>query len=185
VILAVDVSYNDTGFVANAVVFDKWTARRQKNAYSLIGSEIPAPYTSGNFALREMPIILQILGKVTESVHIVVIDGYVDLQDKPGMGRILWETLDRKVIVVGVAKTPFSGAVALEIERKGKPLYISAAGMGLEDAATRIRSMHGKQRIPAILKKVDRPTPLVPKVSPLLPLEVDVASSGLQFLQIT
>jgi deoxyribonuclease V len=36
-----------------------------------------------------------------------------------------------------------------------KPLYVTAAGVSAEDAASRISEMHGPFRIPTLLKQVD------------------------------
>ncbi len=59
--------------------------------------------------------------------------------------------------MIGVAKTRFSGAASVEVRRgdSQKPLYVTAAGVSAEDAASRISEMHGPFRIPTLLKQVD------------------------------
>lgn len=88
---------------------------------------------------------------------IVVIDGYVWLGDgKPGLGAHLHAAIGG--IVVGVAKTRFVSATdALEVCRGGSqsPLFVSAIGMKVEDAAKRVAQMHGPYRVPTLLKQVD------------------------------
>jgi len=82
----------------------------------------------------------------------------VRVKGKPGLGEYLFDALGGKIVVVGVAKTFFVGAPAREVLRGGSklPLYVSAAGMDVEDAADSVARMHGGYRIPTMLKRVDR-----------------------------
>ena len=41
-----------------------------------------------------------------------------------------------------------------------KPLYVSAAGCGLQDAADRVLRMHGPHRIPTLVRRADQLFPL-------------------------
>ena len=52
----------------------------------------------------------------------------------------------------------FGSTNAVEVfrGRSRSPLYVTAAGMDSSEAAGHIRSMHGKYRIPTLLKRVDR-----------------------------
>lgn len=62
-------------------------------------------------------------------------------------------------ISLGVAKTAFKGSkTELEVFRgkSEKPLYVTAVGVEDELAKNHIYSMHGKPRIPTLLKLVDR-----------------------------
>ena len=88
----------------------------------------------------------------------ILVDGFVDtLPDHPGLGRRLYDALGKKVHVVGVAKSWFVGAQAIQVLRGSSknPLYVTAAGMDAVDAADLVRQMHGRNRIPTILKRVD------------------------------
>lgn len=107
-------------------------------------------------------MILVLLSLIERDIDTIIIDGYVDLESKPGMGKILWERLSQQIPVVGIAKSPHLGAPHCLIHRHGakKPLYISTAGIGLTDAALKVLSMAGKQRIPNVLKKIDRKNPV-------------------------
>jgi deoxyribonuclease V len=90
----------------------------------------------------------------------VVVDAYVWLaDDAPGLGARLHEALGEAVPVVGVAKTSFRGATrAVQLLRgtSTQPLYVTAAEMSAETAATHVASMHGAHRIPALLRRVDQ-----------------------------
>ncbi len=62
-------------------------------------------------------------------------------------------------MVFGVAKSRFVGAVdAVPVTRgrSSRPLFVTAAGMDPEEAAEKIRIMHGAYRIPTMLKLADR-----------------------------
>jgi hypothetical protein len=41
---------------------------------------------------------------IREDIDMVIIDGYVDLGDKPGLGRHLWEAMDCKMKIIGMVK---------------------------------------------------------------------------------
>jgi deoxyribonuclease V len=70
----------------------------------------------------------------------------------------LYQALAGKVAVIGVAKTQFAGAgAAVEVlrGRSTRPLFVTAVGMSAQRAAEHVRSMHGPDRIPTLLKHVD------------------------------
>jgi deoxyribonuclease V len=87
----------------------------------------------------------------------IIIDGYVMLGNSPGLGHHLFKSLDGKIPVIGVAKSLFEGSSAAEVFRGGstRPLYITSAGMDIQEASEKIRAMHGDYRIPTLLKRVD------------------------------
>ena len=104
--------------------------------------------------------MLKVLRKVDVSLETVLVDGYVWLgNDKsPGLGAHLFEALDGKIPVIGVAKTKFASAViAKEIFRGNSrnPLYVTSAGINPDVAVQQIENMHGQFRIPTLLKRVD------------------------------
>lgn len=88
----------------------------------------------------------------------MIIDGYIDPGNKPGLGRHLWRTLGEKVIVIGVAKTFFKGTETVKVfrGRSRRPLYITSAGIDTFEAASLIEKMPGNFRIPDMLKLVDQ-----------------------------
>ena len=70
----------------------------------------------------------------------------------------MYQALAGKVAVIGVAKTRLAGAgAAVEVVRGrcNRPLLITAVGMDAPMAAEHVRSMHGPNRIPTLLKRVD------------------------------
>jgi deoxyinosine 3'endonuclease (endonuclease V) len=86
------------------------------------------------------------------------VDGYVVLGTRPGLGSHLFEALDGRIPVIGVAKSEFAGSDAARVSRgrSGRPLFITAVGMSVETAAACIQAMHGPYRIPTLLRHVDR-----------------------------
>ena len=120
-----------------------------------------AEYEPGQFYRRELPCLSAILATLPRRPAVVVIDGYVDLDDRhrPGLGRHLHESLDRAVPVIGVAKNPYRQTKHAAEVRRGssdRPLFETAAGTPIDRAAGHIAVMHGRHRIPTILKTVDR-----------------------------
>jgi deoxyribonuclease V len=117
-----------------------------------------APYRPGEFYLRELPP-LRAVCRAAGSLTLIVIDGYVDLdpEGRPGLGARVHGEFG--VPVIGVAKTMFRSAThAAEIHRgrSARPLFVTAAGMTVGDAADLIRNMSGPYRLPDALRTVDR-----------------------------
>lgn len=159
-ILAVDAQYagdgQTTGMVAG-VSCDQWTDKQVKEAHAFPVTDV-APYEPGQFYKRELPCILAVLDRLKSQPEVIIVDGYVDTSpDHPGLGRHLFDALKGEIPVIGVAKTSFHGADHVEVFRgdSKKPLYVTAAGMNVQEAATHIQQMSGKFRIPDMLKAVD------------------------------
>jgi deoxyribonuclease V len=119
-----------------------------------------APYEAGLFYKRELPCILSLLEDIDQALEAIVIDGYVTLGEskQPGLGRYLYESIGKSVPVIGVAKTEFVGTPGECRVFRGKsrsPLYVTTIGMPLAEARAHIEEMHGKHRIPTLLKRVD------------------------------
>jgi len=82
------------------------------------------------------------------------------LAERAGLGRHLADALAARgvnALVVGVAKTRFAGAEALEVCRgaSASPLFVTAAGVASDVAANDVRRMHGDYRVPTLLRRVD------------------------------
>ena len=155
---AVDVHYEPDRSRACCTVFAEWSSP-SSDAERVIETPPAEPYVPGQFFRRELPPLLAILRTLPARPEIVVIDGYVwlDADGTPGLGARLHEALG--MVVVGVAKTPYRGTVpAARVFRGGsaKPLFVSAIGLGLENAADGVRRMHGDHRIPVLLKRTDQ-----------------------------
>ncbi|EDM78652.1 Deoxyinosine 3'endonuclease (endonuclease V) [Plesiocystis pacifica SIR-1] len=161
VILATDVDYPEGApALAAGVVFEAWTDPAPAREY-LVSVPDPAPYVPGQFYRRELPCLQDLLAEVAEDIDTVVIDGYVDLdtRGRMGLGAHLHEALDRELTVIGVAKNAFGGNdAALEVLRGEsiKPLFVTARGIDPADAAAAVARMHGRFRLPTLLKRVDR-----------------------------
>ena len=155
----VDVDYRDETALAACVLFRDWSdAAPARELVRLI--EHVEPYVPGQFYKREMPCLLAVLGDALEPLDGIVIDGYVWLQDEqtPGLGGHLFEALERRIPIIGVAKTRFvSAGAAREVKRgdSDRPLYVTAAGVDVVQATRFIERMHGPYRLPALLKRVD------------------------------
>jgi deoxyribonuclease V len=163
-IAALDVRYDEdtaTGQGA-AVVFQRWEDAEPLAEYTTAFNGVE-PYVPGQFFKRELPCLLALLGKVREPLDQIVVDGFVSLGDRPGLGTHLWEALDRKMAVIGVAKNHFRYATPVEVVRGSskRPLYVTAVGIDPSAAVEAIRKMHGTNRIPTLLKRVDQLTRLV------------------------
>jgi deoxyribonuclease V len=157
----VDVDYRGDDAVAACVLFRAWTdeASAGQHVEHIRGVEA---YVPGQFYRRELPCLLAVLGRVAEPLELIVVDGYVWLgkEDRPGLGAHLYEALGRRIGVVGVAKTRFVGArSAVEVvrgESASRPLFVTAAGLEVAEAARCVGLMHGPYRIPTLLRQVDR-----------------------------
>jgi deoxyribonuclease V len=117
-----------------------------------------ADYEPGRFYLRELPALQAVLHGA-DGLSLLIVDGYVDLEPgggRPGLGAYCHEEF--AVPVIGVAKTRFQPAThALEVRRGGalRPLYVTAAGVGVAEAAQLIVAMSGPFRLPDAIKRVD------------------------------
>lgn len=158
--LAIDAHYREPGACVAGVGFSAWTDSAPLATWSMWVPEVEA-YIPGQFARRELPCILALLAILPthSSLHaprMILVDGYVDLGARPGLGRRVHEATG--IPVIGIAKTRFSGAEALEVRRGGStlPLFVTAAGCDAREAATQLASMAGAHRIPTLLGLADR-----------------------------
>lgn len=161
-IAAVDSHYHDHMAKTALIVFESWSSKTFTQTFAE-EREIPSQYISGQFYKRELPGILNVLNKVDLAViQAVVIDGYVFLNDsgQKGLGAYLYDALNQKIAVIGVAKNHFGNVEQLQVEvwrgKSKNPLFVTAAGMELKQAARHITEMAGEYRIPTLLKEVDR-----------------------------
>jgi deoxyribonuclease V len=117
-----------------------------------------APYQPGEFYQRELPPLRAVI-PASDELALIVVDGYVDLDPdgRPGLGAHVHAEFG--VPVIGVAKTAFGPAThAAQVLRgqSSRPLYVTAAGMTVADAAALVAQMAGRFRLPDALKRVDR-----------------------------
>lgn len=162
-ILAVDVYYEGDTAKAVGILFN-WKDDKPAQILTADISKV-APYEPGHFYKRELPCIEALLEDVNmDDIEAIIVDGYVYASNTKayGLGGHLWETIVRAKPVIGVAKTPFKNneETCMEVQRgdSKKPLYVSAIGIDLAEAAVEVAGMHGEFRIPTILKELDRLT---------------------------
>ncbi|MGH1385849.1 endonuclease V [Kordia sp.] len=159
-IAAIDIHYKETYAKAVCVVFN-WADETPQHVYTAIITEV-APYVSGEFYKRELPCILKVLEQVQlDSLEAIIVDGHVFVHNdkKYGLGGYVWEALDKKVPIIGIAKKSFihTEKVATPIKRgtSESPLYVSCIGIDKETVLEKIKLFHGEYRMPTILKLVD------------------------------
>lgn len=169
-LLAVDVDYrpgkDSTGkdtpkmAVAAGVLFRNW---EDEHSGVVFLSELRQveDYVPGAFYRRELPCILKLLKEHRLDPDCIVVDGYVVLDGagKPGLGQHLFDALEGRATVIGVAKKPFKGIPSrCEVYRgkSKKPLFVTSAGLDLATAKQCIETMHGNFRLPTLLKEADR-----------------------------
>lgn len=159
-ILAVDVDYRDQEAIVAGILFHNWTDEKPLREY-LISCQVSDDYMPSQFFRRELPCIGELLTHVNTELECIIIDGFVHLgkEKKPGLGMHLWDMLEQKVVVIGVAKSPFKNTPKSCELLRGKsktPLYVTAEGIKQERAKLLIRNMHGEDRLPTLLKLADR-----------------------------
>jgi len=149
----------DTARVA-AVAFDDWVAFEGTKNYSLRIEHVEKP-AKGELDLRALPWLVQLLDANRLQPELIVLDGFVhlDAQETPGLGRRLHDTLGGRTAVIGVSKTGFKDTpeqFELHREEETAPLVITCAGIDLGAAKARVRMMHGRKRVPTLLKLAAR-----------------------------
>jgi deoxyribonuclease V len=155
---AVDVHYPPAGGAWAALV-----VAADPRFATIVGEHVvrrpeAAAYRPGSFYLRELPAVRAVLA-ADGDLDLLVVDGYVDLDPdgRPGLGAHLHDEL--AIPIVGVAKTAFRTATHAATVRRGaatRPLYVTAAGITVEQAAELVTQMAGDYRLPDALRRVDR-----------------------------
>jgi len=155
----VDVSYTKKKAIAACVLLKDCKEDKIISEYSSTITGIK-DYKPGEFYKRELPPLLSVLKKVKENYELIIIDGYVWLgKDKGGLGYYLYNSLNQKIPVLGVAKNPFANNTEAKILVRGKskkPLYITSIGSDIELAVKIINEMVGEERIPKMIKYADK-----------------------------
>jgi deoxyribonuclease V len=162
-ILATDTYYTSDEARVIGALFD-WSDYTPKEIFSTRINNVE-PYESGKFYKRELPCIIKLIENIDlEKIEFIIVDGHCYVNDnlEYGLGGYLYNTLEQKIPVIGVAKNSLAGLEKLSIPiLRGKsknPLYISSIGCDLNYAAEKIKTMSGEFRIPTILKIVDQKT---------------------------
>lgn len=157
-VAAADVHYDDRGGARAALVVCGDLTFSSVESEHVADVAHTAPYEPGALFKRELPCIQAVLA-LGPLLDLLVIDGYatLDPQGRPGLGAHASDAIG--VPVIGVAKTPFRTAThAAEVIRgvATRPLYVTAAGLEVAEAARIVRAMAGPNRLPDALARVDR-----------------------------
>jgi deoxyribonuclease V len=156
--VAVDVHYLPDGVARAAMVGadERSFSRVTQTRTAMVRAG--APYKPGEFYLRELPPLRAVI-QASRDLALIVIDGYVDLDPdgRPGLGAHVYAEFGAPVI--GVAKTRFKTATHAARVLRGqssRPLYVTAAGMTVAEAASVVSEMAGQFRLPDALRLADR-----------------------------
>ena len=159
VFAAIDAQYLGSKASVACVTFSDWGSATPDGEFATTLDQVEE-YQSGEFWRREVPCALAALELLDEAPTVIVVDGYVwlDSNGRKGMGAHLFDALNGAAAVVGVAKTAFVGSDAGEVLRgeSQRPLFVTAAGLPMQQARRGIASMHGEFRIPTLLQRADR-----------------------------
>ena len=162
--LAVDAYYAGSKAKVVGVLFENFSDEKPIKTISKVVGDV-APYESGSFYKRELPCIVSLLQDLdVRDISLIVIDGFVYLDDEGryGLDGHLYERLERRAQIVGVAKLPFKSSCKFVREicrgRSKRPLFVSAAGTNLDEAAQLVKGMSGEFRLPSLLKILDDET---------------------------
>jgi deoxyribonuclease V len=161
--LAIDVHHHSGGATAAAVAFEAWDAFEPLRSFSSRIAHVEPVARGGLLDLRDLPCMLQLLREHAglQAPELILIHGavHLDAQETPGLGQHLFHALGGRVAIIGISKTALPGLPAqfeLQREEETRPLIISCAGIDLGAAKARVRGMHGKRRVPTLMKLVTR-----------------------------
>jgi deoxyribonuclease V len=154
---AVDVHYLDDATARAAIVAAPDQRLSVITCAHAVMVPVDAAYRPGEFYRRELPALRAVISRCG-GLALVIVDGYVDLDPagRPGLGARVHAEFH--IPVIGVAKTAFRTAThAAQVVRgrSARPLYVTAAGMPVGDAARLVSDMAGTFRVPDALKLVD------------------------------
>ncbi len=161
----IDVAYKDSKAYSAAIVlyFSKGDAISISRNYGVFINGVK-PYEPGSFYKRELPCILKVLEQVREVIGLIFIDGYTWLPDgRPGLGAHLFNAIDARSPVIGISKSKFRirssprHCVGKILRGKSKRfLYVSAAGIQLDEAIKIVKTLPGPYRLPDPVRAVNQ-----------------------------
>jgi len=158
--LVVAVHFEGAQANAAAVAFDAWDAAEATKTYVSRITHVE-PAVRGELDLRELPCVMQLLREHSLEPELILVDGFVhlDADETPGIGQHLYHALGGRVPIVGVSKKRLPGLAAqFEVmrEEEAQPLLVTCAGIDIGAAKARLRAMHGRKRLPTLMKLVAR-----------------------------
>ncbi|HEY4081625.1 MAG TPA: endonuclease V [Burkholderiaceae bacterium] len=158
--LAVTVHFDGTQAQAAAVAFDAWDSSEATKTFRTHIAPIEKA-ARGALDLRELPCVLQLLREHKLEPELILIDGFVhlDTEETPGLGWHLFQALGGKTPIIGLSKTSRPGlSTQFEVmrEEETKPMIVTCAGIDIGAAKGRVRAMHGRKRVPTLMKLATR-----------------------------
>jgi deoxyinosine 3'endonuclease (endonuclease V) len=161
-IYAFDTYYYEDYANTVCIAFEDWTSEKEVEVF-VEQTAVSSGYESGAFYKRELPCILSLLTKIVlKPEDIIIVDGYVTLDNdgKIGLGGHLYEALEEKCPIIGIAKneftTPDSQRRNVFRGESKTPLFVTAKGMDVDEVQLKVEQMHGAYRMPTLLKKLDQ-----------------------------
>ena len=159
----VDVYYQDNRATAALVLFSDWSSETVV-AQSVENLDNPSAYIPGQCYKRELPCVLSVLRVSSIEPSILLVDGYVwlgmneDGEQIRGLGAHLFYELNQRIAIIGVDKTHYKPSKAITVCRSTsrRPIYVSAVGVDVHFVAECVRRMHGKYRLPTMVKLADQ-----------------------------
>lgn len=158
--LAVCVHYHGDGAVAAAVAFNEWDAPEASRTFTSRVAHVDKP-SRGELDLRALPCVLLVMQEHALQPDVILIDApvHLDAFESPGPGQKIYEALGGQVAIIGVSTRSLPEMPAqFEVfrEEEARPVIVTSVGVDIGAAKTRVRAMHGKRRIPTLLKLAAR-----------------------------
>lgn len=158
--LIVAVHVDGAQATAAAVAFEAWDAAEATKTYVCRIAHVEKA-VRGELDLRELPCVMQLLRECGLEPELLLFEGFVhlDADETPGLGQHLFHALGGKVPIVGVSKRSLPGLSAqCEVMREDEapPLFVTCAGIDIGAAKARLRGMHGRKRVPTLMKLAAR-----------------------------
>ncbi len=105
--------------------------------------------------------VLQLLREHRLEPEVIVIHGpvHLDAAETPGWGRQLFDALGGRSAVIGISTRVMPGLpTQVEVWRddEARPLIVSCIGLDLGAEKARVRTMHGRRRVPTLMKLAAR-----------------------------
>lgn len=146
--------------VVAAVAFDEWAAGEASRTFACRLSPVDPP-VRGPQGTAELAAVLQLLRENTLEPEVIVIDGpvHLDAAETPGWGRQLFDALGGRSAVIGISTRVMPGLpTQFEVWRddEARPLIVTCIGLDLGAAKARVRNMHGRRRVPTLMKLAAR-----------------------------
>lgn len=159
--LAIAVHLDGSQAQVAAVAFDAWDAPEPAKTWVSRIAQVEK-HSRGEPDLRELTCVMQLLREHKLAPELVLIDGFVhlDAEETPGLGQHLFQALGGTTPVIGVSKTGRPGLLSAQFEvmreDEARPLIVTCAGLDIGAAKARVRAMHGRKRVPTLMKLAAR-----------------------------